>query len=100
MVLTAEEIEEWQQVDSDEAIEELLQVSGSESASGYRVKELRQQVVSDRELLAAFYRKASKVGRSQDPQLKALIVEGLKPILKPAVGRQATKQTFSKNERF
>ena len=98
VVLTAEEIEEWQQVDSDEAIEELLQVSGSESASGYRVKELRQQVVSDRELLAAFYRKASKVGRSQDPKLKALIVEGLKPILKRA-RREAGNETDFQQKR-
>ncbi len=43
VVLTAEEIVEWQQVDSAEAIDELLKGSRAESASGYRVRDLKRR---------------------------------------------------------
>lgn len=91
VVLNAEEIEEWQQVDSDAAIEELLDFSGSESAKGYRVKELKASVSADRALLATFHQKASAVKQSEDPKLGALLEKGLKPILKSA-------KTESKND--
>jgi hypothetical protein len=99
VVLTAEEIEEWQQVDSDEAIEELLQVGGSESTSGYRVKELKAKVAFDRELLAKFHQKSSKVNRPQDPKLKALVSEGLKPILRRARREAAHEGEFQQKRK-
>ncbi len=91
VVLTADEIAEWQQLDSDEAIEELLAEGHSENAKGYRTHELKAYVSADRELLAKFYARASLVKRTEDPKLRALVDEALAEILSSA-------RTESKNE--
>ena len=92
VVLTAEEIKEWQQLDSDGAIEELLVVGGSESCAGYhRVKELREEVASDRALLSRFYEQARCVTREGDPKLRALVEDAIKPVFNQA-------RTEAKNE--
>jgi superfamily II DNA/RNA helicase len=83
-VFTAEEIDEWRQMDSDEAIEELLNSSGADSTSVYRVKELREYVSNDRSLLDKLHARAVRVKQKDDPKLKALVDEGLKPILRQA----------------
>ncbi len=71
-ILTAEAIEEWGQVDSDEAFEELIHDSSSVSAAGYDVAKLRVDVTADRDLLASFAGKARQVNRGNDPKLKEL----------------------------
>jgi len=82
-ILTAEAIEEWEQVDSDEAFNELVQDSGSVGTAGFDVERLRQDVIKDRDLLRSFTVKARKVTRQNDPKLKEL-VEGVTNILRRA----------------
>jgi superfamily II DNA or RNA helicase len=72
-ILTAEAIEEWEQVDSDETFDELIRDSGSVSASGYDVASLRADVEKDRDLLRSFAQKARQVTQQNDPKLKALV---------------------------
>lgn len=72
-ILTAEAIEEWEQVDSDEAFNQLIEESGSIPAPGHDVSRLRADVVNDRDLLQEFSRKAHQVTRQNDPKLEALI---------------------------
>jgi hypothetical protein len=84
VVLNAEAIAEWSQVDSDEALDELLAHTGSESSKGFDTKRLRADVQQDRDLLADFEARVSKIGRDQDPKLQRLVEKGLKPILKQA----------------
>jgi hypothetical protein len=93
VVLTADEIAEWQQLDSDEAIDELLEGGGSESANGYRVKELKASVASDRSLLAQFHAAASSVKQSEDPKLAALVDEA-KAVLKAARSDSKSEDEF------
>ena len=83
VILNAEQIAEWQQLDTDEAIDELLEMGRTESSTGYKVKELKAYVSADRELLERFHQKALLVKRRSDPKLVAL-VETLKSILKTA----------------
>lgn len=68
-------IDEWQEVDSDEAWEELLQETGSDAVSGYRVEELRADVAKDRDLLRGFEHRARAVTPDADPKLAALADE-------------------------
>src|SRR6185437_487471 len=77
-----------------DAIEELLDFSGSENAKGYRVKELKGSVSNDRALFANFYQKASRVKQSEDPKLAALLEEGLKRILKSAKAESKNEDEF------
>lgn len=84
VVLKAEEIEQWAELEVDGAAEELFDLGRSESVSGYRVKDLKTSVCSDRALLEKFYKRVSKVARKDDPKLKALVEEALAPILKKA----------------
>jgi Helicase conserved C-terminal domain/PLD-like domain/SNF2-related domain len=71
-ILTADAIEEWEQVDSDEAFEELIHESGSVDASGYDVARLRADVEKDRDLLRSFSQGARLVTPEKDPKLRAL----------------------------
>ncbi len=82
MVLTAAEIEEWRQLDSDEALDELMSTAGSETTADYRVRELKSAVAGDRHVLEHFYNRASQVSEKEDPKLEALIEDVLKPILR------------------
>ena len=82
-ILTAEGLEEWGQVDSDEALAELIEETGSETTAGYDVVRLRADVEADCDLLRAFAHKANAVRREQDPKLERL-VEQLDQILKQA----------------
>lgn len=72
-ILTAEAIEEWEQVDSDETFEALVRDSGSVSTAGYDVARLRADVERDRDLLRSFVQKARQVTQENDPKLKALV---------------------------
>src|SRR5215469_5890559 len=72
-ILTAEALEEWEQVDSDEAFEELMKESGSVSSEGYDAPKLRSDVIKDRDLLDRFAKKARQVTSKNDPKLKRLV---------------------------
>lgn len=84
VVMKAEEIALWAQLEADGVMEELLDLSGSESAEGYRVNELRADVSSDRALLEKFHKRTASIARKGDPKLKALVEKGLKTILRKA----------------
>ena len=71
-ILTAEGIEEWEQVDSDEALEQLIQDTGSTPTEGYDVARLRADVGRDRDLLQSFAAAGRQVTRANDPKLKRL----------------------------
>lgn len=92
VILTAEGIEEWQQVDSDEAVEKLMAITGSTSAAGYDLARLRADVMSDRDLLRDFARKARRVTRGNDPKLERLSEELLKIL------QQAEREGLNENE--
>jgi len=83
VILTAEGLEEWEQVDSDEALARLIEETGSETTEGYDVERLKADVNTDRDLLRFFAHKANAVRREQDPKLEKL-VEHLDQILKQA----------------
>jgi hypothetical protein len=94
VILNAEEISEWQQLDSDEAIEELLAAGYSESATGYRIKELKASVSSDRDLFRKFYEAASTVTQADDPKLTVLVEDALKTILASAKSEAKNDDDF------
>jgi len=83
VILTAEGLEEWEQVDSDEALERLIEETGAETTDEYDLAPLRAAVEADRDLLRHFAQKASWVKREEDPKLERL-VEQLHEILKQA----------------
>ena len=83
VVLNAEEIKEWQHVDSDEGIDELLKDGQPESANRYKVGDLKAKVAADRDLLLRFYQTAALVKQADDPKLSA-VVGALREILKGA----------------
>lgn len=83
VILTAEGLEEWEQVDNDEALERLIEETGAETTDGYDLARLRAAVEADRDLLRHFAQKASWVKREKDPKLERL-VEQLYEILKQA----------------
>ena len=93
-ILNAEAIAEWSQVDSDEALEALLKQTGAESSRDFDSKLLRGDVEQDRDLLADFAERASRVRRGQDPKLKRLVEKVLKPILKRARQESANDDEF------
>jgi hypothetical protein len=82
-ILTAEGIDEWQQVDSDEALARLIEDSGSEPTEGFDIAGLRADVEADRDLLRYFGQKAAVVTPEEDPKL-ARLVDHLHEILKQA----------------
>jgi len=65
-------IDEWDAVDSDEALEDLLSTSGSEPSKDYDVKKLRDDICRDKELLEHFYKKSKKIKIDNDPKLDRL----------------------------
>jgi ERCC4-related helicase len=81
------------------ATAELLAEGISESSKGYRVKELRSYVSHDRDLFARFYEKAAKVTKSEDPKLRALVNDALKPILKHARREAANEDDFRRKRK-
>lgn len=83
VILTAEGIEEWEQVDSDEALARLIEDSGSETIERFDVPRLRAAVEADRDLLRHFATRASAVRGKDDPKLDRL-TEQLYEILKQA----------------
>jgi hypothetical protein len=98
-VFTADEIDEWRQTDSDEAIEDLLESSRAESTANYRIEELREYVANDRSLLDKLRARATKVQRKDDPKLKALVDSALKPILKQAKREAADEADFRRKRK-
>src|SRR5262249_773141 len=58
------------------------------------IKRLRADVQQDRDLLANFEGRVSKIGRNQDPKLQQLVDKGLKPILKQARKEAANDDEF------
>ena len=67
-----EAIEEWSQVDTDEAYEELLRDSKSEDASLYEVEALESDVRADQTVLRKWSQDVMHIGRENDPKLEAL----------------------------
>ncbi len=92
VILTAEAIAEWEQMDSDETFNELIRDTGSTSTEGYVLERLRADVENDRDLLQHFAQKARQVTRENDPKLKQL-VEALIGIL-----RQAEKEGLDEKD--
>jgi hypothetical protein len=97
VILTAVAIEEWEQVDSDEALNRLLAETGSTSAAGYDVVKLREDVTRDRDLLRDFARKARRVTQENDPKLNKL-VEALVDVLSEAQ-RDGLDEQDTRNKR-
>lgn len=93
VVLTAEGIEEWVQVDSDEALGQMVQDTGSTSAAGHDVECLRRDVVADRDLLRAFAARSRTVARATDPKLRALREQVVR-ILQQAREERLDEQDF------
>ncbi len=83
VILTAQGLEEWDQLDSDEALAQLIEETGSETTEGYDISRLRKDVEADRDLLRLFAHKASAVRRKNDPKLEKL-VEQLDQVLRQA----------------
>jgi hypothetical protein len=97
VVLTAEGLEEWEQVDSDEALERLIEETGAGTTDGYDLARLRAAVEADRDLLRHFAKKASYVKREEDPKLERL-VEQLHEILKQSE-KEGTSDEDRRNKR-
>jgi hypothetical protein len=96
-ILTPEAIDEWEQVDTDEEFDDLIVRSGSTSTAGYDVTRLRKDVQKDRDLLAAFARRADGVNQRNDPKLVAMR-EALVKILAKAT-REGLGEDDSRNKR-
>jgi hypothetical protein len=92
-VLTAEGIDEWEQIDSDEALDQMVQDTGSTSTAGYDVERLRRDVILDRDLLRTFAIRAQGVARGGDPKLRALS-EQLVRIVQQAREERLDEQDF------
>lgn len=75
VILNAAAIEEWEQVDSDEDFEALLDATDSESAEGFDVERLKADVEHDRDLLRRFAARVKKIVPEKDPKLHRLIQE-------------------------
>jgi len=82
-VARAEALAEVEDVDNDEALDELLKEHGEEMAVGYDVDSLRADVARDQELLSRFAQLAQAVKRDDDPKL-ATLVENLAAIAEQA----------------
>jgi hypothetical protein len=93
MVVTAEGIDEWDQVDSDEVLAQIVEDTGSVSAEGYDVVRLRRAVEADRDLLRAFAARGRTVTQANDPKLRALSDQLLK-ILQQAQQEALDDQDF------
>ncbi len=93
VILSPNAIEEWEQTDSDEALNDLIATSGSIDAEDYDVKRLRADVEADRGLLRDFAEKARLVTLKNDPKLKQLVWE-LIAILEQARKEAATDKEF------
>lgn len=78
-ILTSRLIEEWEQTDSDEAIEELLDHPAAQPLAGHDVDALRADVEQDRDTLRRFAHVAGRVRAEADPKL-AKLVEALAEI--------------------
>jgi len=83
VILTADAIEEWQQTDSDDAMDRLLAEGAAMPAIAYDVPKLRAAVEGDRDLLRSYAERAERVTPARDPKLAELI-EQLAAILKQA----------------
>jgi len=68
-------LDEWQQVDSDEAWNELLEETGSDPVGAYKAEALREDVRRDRDLFREFARRTGRISRHEDPKLAALADE-------------------------
>ncbi|NOH12262.1 MAG: helicase [Chloroflexi bacterium] len=68
-------LDEWGEVDNDEAFDELLAESGSTSTDEYDLERLRDAVTVDRDLLRHFAQRAESVRPTDDPKLAALVDE-------------------------
>ena len=65
VILTAEAIEEWEQTDNDEALEELIRVTSSQSANGYDVEKLSADVKKDRDYCGISESRGASVKRGE-----------------------------------
>ncbi|MCX7600220.1 MAG: helicase-related protein [Armatimonadetes bacterium] len=87
-VVRGQVVAELEDVDSDEALEDLLREADQESASLYDTEELRSDVMADRQELEELLETAEEMEQLEDPKLEAL-ADKLRWI-----GRQAEKDGF------
>ena len=93
-VLSAAGIAEWQQTDSDDALDGVFSTGEAEPASRYRVEELAELVRADRDLLRHFANSVSHITMGNDPKLKSLEEELLNMLALAAregIGDQDTR---------
>jgi len=82
-ILTSKALEEWTNIDSDEAWESLLEESGAEATEGYDVARLRADVENDRDILRRLAARAAEATAESDPKLEEL-TEALMDVLHAA----------------
>jgi hypothetical protein len=88
-----EVIEEWGEIDSDEALDALLSESGSEPATNYDIAKFRADITRDKELLKHFHQLSQKIKRDNDPKLEKLKEELIKIVqMAEKEGRDATEK--------
>ena len=75
VVPSSKTLQDWGETDNDEALEELLAESGSESIELYRDADLRRDIVLDRDILRGLSERAFQVERKNDPKLEQLVEE-------------------------
>ena len=68
-------LQDWGETDNDEALDELLAESGSESIELYRDADLRRDIELDRDILRRLSERAFQVEREDDPKLEQLVEE-------------------------
>ncbi|GAB4326065.1 MAG: hypothetical protein Kow0074_20220 [Candidatus Zixiibacteriota bacterium] len=74
-VPSPEAMEEMGEMDTDESLDELLAVSGSEPASKYNIERLQRDVESDRDLLRRYAEIGNSITAERSPKLKKLVEE-------------------------
>lgn len=74
-IMDAAVIDEWAQMDGDEAFETLLETSGVEKAEDYDTARLKADAEHDRDLLRRFADRAKGVEPDRDPKLQQLTRE-------------------------
>ncbi len=66
---------DWGETDNDDALDELLAESGSQSVELYRDADLRRDIELDRDILRRLSERAFQVERENDPKLEQLVEE-------------------------
>ncbi|MBM3476800.1 MAG: helicase, partial [Armatimonadetes bacterium] len=92
-VARAEVLAELEDVDSDEALEELLRERGQDEADRYEAEALAGDVQRDRDLLQSWAEAAGRVTPQEDPKLAALVEQLAR------IAQQAQKDGLDETDR-